>query len=200
MAKNYRDEKRQKRIRAFVSFFIAFIMVTSIIGFMWGGDEDDGPTFEYNGFKMTRGANQFSLKLEDKIYDFDYAPYQVEDIEVGVGVIERLSSSKMFYMTFDPFQEDLTALDYVRFEIAPLLNDNFGIYASDAVLENNTIYTLPIITCSDATPFVPVMQFIENNETKIEMNGNCITATARKDIDYIMLKDRIIYGLLGVIE
>ena len=59
---------------------------------------------------------------------------------------------------------------------------------------------MPIIACDDATPLIPVIYFVESNETKIYKQENCIIAEADTSVDVIRIKDRLLYGIHGIIR
>ena len=61
-------------------------------------------------------------------------------------------------------------------------------------------YNIPVITCADATPTVPVLYFQRTNETKVYREGSCIILEAATDFDLLRLKDRILYGIFGVMK
>src|SRR5436189_228080 len=52
----------------------------------------------------------------------------------------------------------------------------------------------------DAYQNVPVIYFKAANATQIITNGSCIIAQAATPADFIKTKDRILYGLLGVMQ
>ena len=60
-------------------------------------------------------------------------------------------------------------------------------------------FTLPVITCDDATSSVPVLYFVESNETKIYSENGCIIAEAKFETDLLRIKDRLLYERLGII-
>ena len=59
---------------------------------------------------------------------------------------------------------------------------------------------MPIIACNDATLNVPVVYFKHGNATNIHIENNCIIAEASANADFIMVKDRLLYGMLGVMK
>lgn len=63
---------------------------------------------------------------------------------------------------------------------------------------NNT-FDMPIITCEDATPVVPIIYFKQSNQTKVSLEENCIIVEARNNIDILRIKDRLLYSMLGII-
>ena len=75
----------------------------------------------------------------------------------------------------------------------------YDIYVRKGFTANNT-YNLPIITCNNATFNVPVVYFKQGNATSIHDESNCIIAEASTNADFIKAKDRLLYGILGVMK
>ena len=61
-------------------------------------------------------------------------------------------------------------------------------------------FDFPIITCDDATESIPVIYFRGANQTAIYEEANCIIAEAKREADFLRIKDRLIFGVFGVIE
>ena len=77
-----------------------------------------------------------------------------------------------------------------------LNNFNIFIRSGFTTPQNN----FPVLSCDDATEFVPVVYFKSGNFTKISLENNCILAEAAAHADVIRLKDRLVYGILGIIQ
>ena len=63
-----RKEKKSK-LGAILVFFIAFIMISSIIGFIYSGESD---TFKYKDIKFTRTQNEWSAVINNRKMVFNY--------------------------------------------------------------------------------------------------------------------------------
>ena len=44
-----------------------------------------------------------------------------------------------------------------------------------------------------------MLYFKEGNQTRIYTDGNCVIAEASQSFDMTRLKDRLLYGILGII-
>jgi hypothetical protein len=77
--------------------------------------------------------------------------------------------------------------------------NNFNIFVRQGFTAEND-YNFPVITCEDPTNFVPVIYFRSFNETKVYMEDNCIIAEALRQEDVERIKDRMVYGILGIIK
>lgn len=180
-----------------VSLLIVIIMVSSVIGLMFG--KDSSSTVKYNGYVLTAKDNQWYLKTDKGEAGFDFLPSEVEGISFSADVKTRILSTKMVWLTFNP-ENDTKYMDVVRLSFGEILGKHAGIYVADAALKNSTKYALPIVTCANATAFVPVLEFIRGNETKVYIKDNCIVAKAESGADFIKLRDTLLYRLFGVIE
>ena len=72
-------------------------------------------------------------------------------------------------------------------------------YIQSGKTKNTTTYNLPIITCDNATEFVPVIYFKDSNITKFTLENNCIIGESNSREGFLALKDRLLYALFDVI-
>jgi len=182
---------------AIMVYFIIIILSLSIGGFLFGSNEPVHSE-RYKDHILIFDNNWWRLK-ENNNARFHYLPHVLENFSVDNTVIDRLKTSKMIYTTFNPNAEDISSIELVRLELREEFPVNFNIYVVDGIAEEDENYNLPIVTCENATMFVPVMSFVNNNNTGIMIKDNCITIEAQEE-DIIMLKDRLVYGMLGVLE
>ena len=174
--------------------FIAFIMVTSIVGFLWKGGP---PKVEYRGIPFVQEANGWSTEINDRMVSFNYHPNEVEHINISPAITQRLNSVEIdtTYDVNDSYAEYIAKVQYTL----ELGLNNFDIFVVKGFTEENE-FNRPVITCSDATPYVPVIYFKKSNETDIYLEGNCIIAEAYRGEDFIRIKDRLLYAILGIME
>jgi len=74
---------------------------------------------------------------------------------------------------------------------------SYNIYLSKGFTANNS-FNLPVISCSNATQYTPVIYFRHGNSTSISVQDNCVIAEASSNTEFIRVKDRLLYGILGV--
>ena len=74
-----------------------------------------------------------------------------------------------------------------------------NIYAISGITNNSINYNLPIITCENATSYVPVIHLKEGNDTKFSLKDDCIMAESSSKEGFIALKDIIIYTIFDII-
>jgi hypothetical protein len=180
-----------------VSMFIVFIMVSSVVGYMWG--KDIGEKFKHNDYKFVREKGGWTLKVEDTKLFFNYFPTEVEDIDIGSDIINRVNGVIEIDSTSSENDSFVEAIAQAQFSMQQELNKVSNVYIRVGMLEENE-YDFPVITCADATVMIPVLYFRKSNETKVELDENCIIAEAKNNYDVIRIKDRLLYGMLGIIE
>ncbi len=188
-----REEKKSKW-GMFLVAFIAFIMISSVIGFLYSGQTDQ---FKYKDIKFIRTQNGWSAVINDRRVIFDYFPADVEQINLSSDIITALVNKPEIdtvSMLNDTFSEEIALAQY---NMALALN-NINIYMRAGFTTNNT-FDMPIITCEDATPVVPIIYFKQSNQTKVSLEENCIIVEARNNIDILRIKDRLLYSMLGII-
>lgn len=181
-------------------YFIAFIMISSVFGVIFFGFSEDSTTVDYNGFIFKRAGDgsKWSTQIDDKQIFFDYVPTEVTYINISSDIVSRLSTTMEIDITYKPNSTKKEIFAYVGYDMQQQLRGK-GIYVRPG-FTNKTEYNIPVITCADATPAVPVLYLIESNETKIYSQGNCVILEGKSDFDFIRQKDRILYGILGITE
>ena len=195
VSKPYEAKKKKTNMNLFWTLFIAFIMVSSIAGYMWFGSEN--PEFEYNGHKISRDDYGYNYVKDRTEFRFTFFPSELEELANQTDLSKL--KKQMFYITFDPNSKLTEAVDILRFEFSKELPE-INVFMAEGIMVNESdVYDLPLIDCSDATENVPVIKLVEGNETKISENDNCFTIEAKNAYDVIKIKDLILYSLLGVI-
>ena len=189
-----RKEKKSKR-NTFLVIFIAFIMVSSVIGFLYSGETNK---FKYKKMKFTRTENGWSTLINNQRLSFTYFPTEVEQIELNPEILTAISNKPEVDTTSelnDTFSEEIALAQY---DMAFALN-KMNIYLRQGFTTNNSFNT-PIITCEGSTRAVPVIYFKQSNQTKISLENDCIIAEARNNIDILRIKDRLLYSILGIFQ
>ena len=129
---------------------------------------------------------------------FSYFPSDVELIPIDSETINRLKDKLEVDVTSE-FNDTLSeAIALAQFQMGITLN-NFNAFVRNGFTSENPS-NFQIITCRDSTDFVPVIYFRSSNETRIYLKNDCIIAEAASDVDVIRIKDRLVYGILGIIK
>jgi hypothetical protein len=191
---------KRPRIRKEVlwSLIIVFIMVFSAFGVIFYGFATPGTKLQYGVYKFTLTDQGFVTTVNGKKYVFDHYPADIENVNLSAGVVEKMKGTRMVYLTYDPNQSAVGDIAASQFKLQSELQ-TIGIYSATALTAPNE-YELPVVTCQNATPFVPVVDFRESNRTAVDLEGNCIVFDAVYGEDFSRLKDRLLYALLGVMK
>ena len=202
MAKKFKEAREKKKDNKkiwLIGIFMAVIMVTSIIGFMASDNPDQ--TRKYNGIKFYATNTGWEAKINEKMIQFNLLPEEVQGINISSTIIEQLKTTKMAQITFDPNSVYPQETAWAQYQLQQTMNAGLNNYATIGLTEQpaNITYTGSIINCKDATQYVPVIMLQYGEETKITEINNCIILEAQSTYDMYALKDRLVYGLLGII-
>ena len=188
-------KEKKNRMGAILAFFIAFIMVGSILGIVMS---DRGSNqFKYKDIKFRQGADGWSTVINNRELMFNYFPSDVEQINLSSDITTLLVNKPEIDTTSvvnDTFSEEIALAQYNM----NLVLKNLNVYLRRGFTTAN-IFNLSVITCEDATFAVPVVYFKQSNQTKIDLDDNCIIAEARNNIDVLRIKDRLLYSMFGII-
>lgn len=195
-----RKESAKEKQNKFIVFFIAFIMISSAFAVIFYGFNEGQPTKRtFNGYDFFEKNDQWFrwyTKIGKTDAGFNYLPDEVAGIPID-GTIQRLASPAQISITSD--LNDIFAEEIALAETqAEMTLSNFNIFAVKAFTAENE-YGWPVITCNQSAAST-VIYFKEANETKITVHGGCILADANQMSDILVLRDRIVYALLGILN
>ena len=180
-----------------IVYFIGITMVFSVFGVIFFGfGAGSSGTVKYNGFEFIDKGNFWSVNINGREALFTYLPDEAASINVESSAVEKLKGVVQIDTTSE-FNDTLAEpIALAQFQMGTTLFD-FNIFARNGFTAEYDHFL--IITCKDATQFVPVIYFKESNTTNVHMENNCIIAEAANAADMLRLKDRLVYGILGVI-
>ena len=171
-------------------------MTSSILGFVWTNITTNNVTF--NGHKFKRQGDSFTVQINGQRINTHYLPTDIEHIQIDQEIKSKIKNSPMFYISFNPYGDNIDYIDKARFNLDNELKKT-NIYAISGITNNSINYNLPIITCENATSYVPVIHLKEGNNTKFSLKDNCIIAESNSKEGFIALKDIIIYTIFDII-
>ena len=181
--------------------FVGTIMLLSVAGFVFSfNPSSQGNNFRYGSltFKQTQ-QGFFTTEVNGNPIDFSYRPEDVSDIDVPAAVVEKLTGSRVIYITYYWNTTLAKSMALLQFDAANLLDSLHGIFAQPASTTTNP-FDFPIITCNNATSFVPVLLLQEGNNTAISFdsgNLDCVVLNASSDTGFLRAADRLKYALIG---
>lgn len=192
-----KKQKDNKKFGALMAVFIAVLMIGSIVGFMWQGDDESN--LNYGDYKFKIVGSKITTEINDVNYFFDYHPTDLISLNTSEDAKKSLIESEMVYLTFNPESKGITGIESTRFDLTQEFVKT-GKIILNGQTQKSDVYNHPIITCENATEFVPVIYLKEGEETQIYMEGNCIVAEAEFEQAFLALKDKMMYTILGVLE
>jgi hypothetical protein len=195
-----KKEKRKLSKAAIISIIFGAIMIFSIAGSVIFDNQQNQNTLKYGEFKFKYVDGQYILKINKKEVSFSYFPEQLENINVSASIKNSMINSPQVIITFKPEEGEMQGIDLARFEIAKALVELSNKNIIQGVLINSSRYELPLYSCKNATAFVPVIYFEISNNTEIKNENNCIIMNAQYQEDFIMLKDRLLYSIYGIMS
>lgn len=186
-----------ERTKIIIVVFLAFIMISSAFGVIFFGFSSNVKEKKYNGFKFVRSQDILVTDVNGIDAIFSYHPLNVEMIQVSSEIIELVKGKLEIDVTADINDTSIETIALAQYQLRATLSA-FDIYVREGRTSANQ-FNIPIIKCSDASSAVPVIYFKTGNETLIELNQGCITIQSNS-IDFIRAKDRIVYGIFGIIK
>ncbi len=195
------EKKKQKKIsrQALLTIIIALIMITSVFGIIFFNDNQQSYESKYNNIKFTRTQDNFWVAdINKQRMQFDFHPSEIDYIAVDNKTLSAIENAGMVYLTYSPDQPFVQDIALAEFGLQNALASR-NIYVVNA-LTNVSAFSLPKITCDNATSSIPVIYFKVSNETQARTESNCIILEGESGRDFLALKDRLIYGLLKVIK
>ncbi|MAG91277.1 hypothetical protein CMO83_01210 [Candidatus Woesearchaeota archaeon] len=190
-------EKKEKKKWGTIMFLI-FIMVGLTSSFVFFGFSPTSNKVKYNDLTFRTNGNVWVAQINGVNAAFSFLPTDVEGIFAFDDFSSLLQNKFEIDATYDfnsSFREPIALAHY---QMGLTLN-SYNIFLRQGFTANNT-FNMPIITCDDATSNVPVVYFKYGNTTNIHLEGSCVIAEASTNADFIRLKDRLLYGILGVIK
>lgn len=212
-----KDKKRSQKLM--IGAATIFIMVTSIIAFVFGGALDGSSsqkvrygdyTFTYLGGTAAEPWAIWSVKVDRERFGVYSLPEDLEAIAYDSTTMFKLRTP-VFYVSIEPQNKTQDAIDQAIGLVLFRFQQDFprrDAYVAKALSSPPTNDSLPGLEgwemrgCTSATETVPVLLIrrAENasmNAT-ITLDGNCIIAEAGSPTEFLMLYDRILLGFLGV--
>jgi hypothetical protein len=188
-------KQKSSKEKTLIGVIIGLLMVFSVLGYF--GSQNGSSVFRYNGLKFTQmSSGMLALKFQGASFRFNFLPNQLNTTP-GAEAVPILKGKNMIYSTSDPVSPASESIAEAEFLF-------------DEALANAKIYPVPgfiaptqsqrkVITCLNATETVPVVFFEQRNESAVKLFGNCVKITAPTRLDFLAIKDRIIFGILGIL-
>jgi len=172
--------KKQKKHLG-IPILIVFLMVSSTIGFMYGGSEDTKE--EYNGHIFTKTNQGWLTYIDGEKYFFKYLPKDLENINFNF----ELNYDNL-YLAYDPeYLNNDIMFGMETLRVALLSKTNSFQFA--CFNEIGCLVDLSIVSCEDDKN---IIGFSSGNG--INQEGNCLMISEK----FIKNSERISYSILGI--
>jgi hypothetical protein len=194
--------KKKNNSKALVLFMlIIFVLSTvgSVVVYYSNGQSTVTKTYSGTRYKFKPNTDSIGNMYYQVTYDDDefisYFLPEAISLQLDDGVKSLIKSSSYFYFAFRPNDTNAQLIDFLRFDIRNSLPA--GRFFIDSVTEADPRYSLPLMTCSNATASAPVMVFKSGNVTKVEKSGYCVNVEFSREAT-LQLRDSFVYLLNGV--
>jgi len=191
-----RDEAKRKKI---LGVILGITMFGSIFTFIFFGFNTGGRAsgvVDYNGFEFINRGTHWSTIVDGREALFTYLPDDLGFIFVNPDVINSLKNKIQIDITSDFNDTSAETIAVAQYQASITLN-NFNVFARNGFTSKQQNF--PVITCNDSSNFVPVIFFKSSNGTRVYLDNDCVIAEASNPADVIRIKDRLVYGILGII-
>lgn len=191
-------KEKKERKKWWLIIFIVFIMIGTSVSFVFIGFSPAAGRAEYNGISFASQGSIWVAKINGREAAFSFLPNDVENIPASGDLFKKLQGKVEIDVTYDSNSTYRESIALAQHQMGLALAQ-YNVYARRGFTANNT-FNLPVIKCSDATLNVPAVYFRYGNATNIRDDGNCVIAEANSNTDFIRVKDRLLYGIFGVMK
>lgn len=159
--------------------------------------------YVYNGFSFVKYENLWYSQLAKNatVFDvsFNYDPKSVEDIPVEGSLMRDFVEDKRIYITFDPTGNYLSYVGVANYGLSRSLAWAFGYNMTAGCTKNVTsaCQKAGVVLCGE--PDKAVIYFKEANETKVMLDGTCVTVQGAGP-EIVRAKDRLLMRWYGMMD
>ncbi len=169
-------------------------MVVSVLGVALNYTTSDPSTqSEFKGHEFNQINGQWIGYKDDEKITISTEPTYLELIQVPDISFPDLNTGKIYFTTNPQDNIPYNALLDIQTNIVPKLNS----LAIACTQDTPGCETLPLKTCSDASPTNPVIQLEVSDTPTITFNNNCLLIQAPSN-SFIMYTDALILQLYGL--
>ena len=186
--------ERKKKIMGILMGIVMFGSLFTFVFFGFSGSSTGRIT--HNGFEFINRGTHWSTEVGGIPAFFTYFPSDLGFIFVDLDVINSLKNAVQIDFTSEFNDTASQSISLAAFNMDLTLK-NFNVFVRQGFTTQQQNFL--VIKCEEATNFVPVIYFKSSNITKVDLNNNCITVEASTPQDFERIKDRLVYGILGII-
>ena len=195
MAKEYlpkEGKKKGKNWWAIIFLFFLVIGLSSSFVFFGFGSETKA---KYNGKTFHFKGDHWEAKVNGQMAAFTNSPDVISAVSLPSDVGPLLLGKIQIDAT-SPSNDTLKdAIALSQYQMGLVLS-NYNTYLRVGYLNETAGFSR--ITCEGATPLVPVILFKGSSKTQATALNNCIIMEAKDGRDMLLLKDRLLFSMLGI--
>lgn len=166
--------------------FLIFIMLISIIGYSFKGDEEENQKIKYNGIEFVKESNLWSAEINDFKFYFKYNPNEVEKLNNSLNKLNDYYNKPLYF--YSENSEAETEIYRNLFYYNQIVQR-----IQKACLEGEECNEdLPIKNCEDNIIIIK-----ESEENEVTQEQNCVFIKGKKE-KIIKLVDSFLYDIIGV--
>ncbi len=184
-----------------ISIVIIFIMVFGftlagiVVNSPTGTSSTGQPSLSYKGHDFETKGGFYVTEIDGKERQFAFLPASTTTLTVPDDAMQALKNAPFLTITFNPNSSSVQNAEVARFQFSRNLDKT----VVPAVTYNSSQYNLPVMTCKNATQLRPIVYLNGSNTTSIQYNNGCVVLSGSGS-DLLRATERLIYGLLGVVE
>jgi hypothetical protein len=178
--------KKKKRNQIVVGLVLAFVMLTSVIGYSFMSGEKPTATnkITYKGFNFINQNGFWTLTIGSYNFAFTYNPNEVPKINSQINLLNQYSGKPLYISSKNPSIE----LEIYRNLDQVILRRQYACLQT----ENCTDASFPIKTCDDN--FIIIQ---ESNNIDIKKDKNCIFIQGPRE-NLTAVTDEFLFKIIGV--
>lgn len=199
------EKQRQRRVLIFSIFMIGLLVFSTFAYFLSSPGSAGTTQLEYGDYEFWydprpewgTDAAVLVTEINGQEIEFQGLPVEVGYLNVSSEAVTMLKAANQIALSTptDLAIDDASTVDYVRLQLGLAIPKAFNAMSTD-----DERYSLPVFTCDEATPQLPVVLFNATNETaSVTLDGSCVIVNG-EGRRLMQLKDRLIYEYYGILR
>jgi len=183
----YKEEKKRKRNGIIIGLILVGIMVLSILGYSFLGEEKNNNTEKiiYNNFEFENVNGFWTTKINGIPFAFKYNPTQINETESNLTSLDYYN--KPLYISSENKEAESEIYRNLFYQNQIVQRMQYACLEGE-VCEGD----FPVKTCEDN--FVIIK---EANESKIIQKDNCVFIEGKQE-DLTKISDEFLYRIFGI--
>jgi len=183
------------------ALFVGIVMIASVAAFVLSlSPNTQSSSFRHGGLTFRQDTSGlFTSEINGQPISFRYRPDDLTDIGLPEEIVQDITSTNAISITY-PWNSSLAqGMALFQLDASNVLAARYNVFTQPGFTTANQLNT-PVVTCANATSFVPVLLLLDANNTAIEAdpsNPSCIVLTASTELGFSRVSERLLYELLA---